>query len=117
MSGPSGGGDGGGGGGRPPVEPVPDCQIVERTQINSPKAVVVKRTQVGDQLKVMLLTENAQKLLAAENDRGETVGSLTPRNLPELIRCIQAGHRYSATVLRVLGGVVEVEIRPSAKRQ
>jgi hypothetical protein len=115
MSGPGGGG-GGGGGGRPPIEPVPNCELIERTQVNSPKAGVIKHIQVNDVLTVKLLTEAGQKLLVAETDRGETAGSLTPRHLPELIRCIQAGHRYIAVVLRVLGGIVEVEVRPAAQR-
>jgi hypothetical protein len=112
MSG-SGGGGGGGGGGGPEIDVVPNCDIVEKTQLNSPKAVSVAHIKVNDVLAVKLLTDGGQPLLIAETSTGERAGSLTPTHLAELIRCIRTGHTYIAVVLRVLGGIVQVEVRPS----
>jgi hypothetical protein len=111
MSGSGGGGGGGGGG--PEIDVAPNCEIVERTQLNSPKAISIGHIKVQDILSVKLVTEGGQPVLIAETTTGERAGSLTPTHLAELIRCIRTGHAYIAVVIRMVGGLCQVEIRPS----
>jgi hypothetical protein len=112
MSG-SGGGGGGGGGGGPQIDVAPNCEIIERTQLNSPKATSIAHIKVQDTLTVKMETEGGQPALIAETTAGEHAGSLTPTHLAELIRCIRTGHTYIAVVIRMVGGLCQVEIRPS----
>lgn len=113
MSGSGGGGGGGFGGGGPQIDVVTNCEIVERTQVNSPKAVAITHINANDVLTVELVTEGGQPVLVAVTGSGERVGSLTPPHLAELIRCIRSGHTFIAVVLRIVGGICQVEIRPS----
>jgi hypothetical protein len=65
MSGSGGGGGGGFGGGGPQIDVVTNCEIVERTQVNSPKAVAITHLGLNDVLRVELVTDGGQPVLLA----------------------------------------------------
>ena len=98
---------GGGGGYSGPTRQSSDCKIVERVPLNSPKPAVVTTLTVGDLLDV---EERDGSLVALH--QGAAAGSLTPQRLLDLLDCIQSGHEYVAAVLKLKGGLCEVEIRP-----
>lgn len=106
MSGSSGGGGGGGGGGGSAGG---DCNIVERVPLNSPKAAVIARLKVSDELNV---EQRGASVVALSGT--DIAGSLTPRRLDELIECMNQGRQYVAVVLTIRGALCEVEIRPRA---
>lgn len=109
MSGSGGGGPYGGYGGGSVQT---DCNIVEKTALNSPQAAAVAQLQVGTVLSVVL-TNNNLSLAAQVPNGGAIVGSLTPQALADLIDCImKKGRAYIATVTQIRGAYVEVEIRP-----
>lgn len=76
--------------------------------LNSPKQAVVSTLAVSDELTV----EYRDLVLVAADKQGRTAGSLVPRQLVELIECIEKGKKYVAIVKKVAGGLCEVEIRP-----
>lgn len=94
----------------PSGPPTGDCNIVERTPLNSPKSRVLKEIKKGDVLDVRP-SEDGRSIVAYD-DRREVVGSLTPRRLADLLECIEKGRRYKATVVELKGAFCEVEIRP-----
>jgi hypothetical protein len=89
--------------------PASDCNIVERTPLNSPKANVVRQLTKGDMLEVEVSADGRSLLARAPQG---LAGSLTPRRLAELLECIEKGRKYKATVVDLKGGFCEVEIRP-----
>jgi hypothetical protein len=107
MSGGGGSGDWRTGGG----DGQHDCNIVEKTAVNSPRAGVLATLTRGDALTVQLRDQGARKTLVAVAASGEVAGSLTPRQLLTLIECIEQGNAYEAHVLDVRGGLCEVELR------
>jgi hypothetical protein len=114
SGGGSGAGDfgsmGAGGGGAVGSDECPS--IVDRTILNSPNPAVLPTLAVGATLELTLQSERGP-LLAVTPD-GRTAGSITSTNLARLIRCIQGGYRYDATVLTVTGGQCAVEVRPAS---
>lgn len=84
------------------------CNIVETVPLNSPKAQVISKLKVGDELDVILVNH---ALIARAPIHG-AAGSLTPKSLADLVQCIEAGNEYVAKVISVSGGVCQVEIRP-----
>lgn len=109
----SGSGGGGGYGGYGSGSEQTDCNIVEKTALNSPQAGAVAQAGVGAVLDVVL-TNNNKSLAAQLPNGGAIVGSLTPQALVDLIDCIlQKGRTYRATVTRIQGAYIEVEIRPT----
>jgi hypothetical protein len=88
-----------------------DCEIVERVPLNSPQSAVVTHLRVGLVLDVVLLKGPPQSLVAQIPNAGQVAGSLTPKSLVRLLRCIREGNVYVADVLAIKGGFVEVEIR------
>jgi hypothetical protein len=84
------------------------CNIVEAVPLNSPKASVISKLKVGDELDVVL---QVKSLIARAQSHG-AAGSLTPKSLAALIECIEKGHEYIAKVIKLSGGACEVEIRP-----
>ena len=107
-------GSSGGGGGRPGGDGLAvDCDLVEKTVLNSPVGDVLRELKRGDALRVELHTEGKVRLLRALTAEGKVAGSLTPRQTPAIVGCLEKGNRYVAHVLRVSGGMCEVEIRRS----
>jgi hypothetical protein len=87
-----------------------DCNIVERTPLNSPKADVLKKLEKGDVLNVVL-SDDKRSVLAVKTGVG-VAGSLTPRRLADLLECMERGQAYKATVADLRGAFCQVEIRP-----
>lgn len=99
---------GGGGGG----DPSDDCDIRERTRLNSPDRTVLATLRVGDVLRLRL--ENGPPVvLLALDARERPAGSITSPMLPQIIQCIRRGRTYEAEVQAMNGAVCEVQIRPS----
>lgn len=102
---PKGGGGGGG-------DPSDDCDIRERTRLNSPDRTVLSTLRVGDVLKLRL--ENGPPVvLLALDPRGRPAGSITSPMLPQIVQCIRRGRTYEAEIQALNGAVCEVQIRPS----
>ncbi len=107
------GSPGGGGGGGPITPSGTDCsRLIIRTPLSSPKPKVVAKLKKGDQLEVV--AQSAAGPAIVQTKKGEEAGSITSR-LAELLRCIEEGYSYTATVISITGGIVEVEIRPGSK--
>lgn len=108
MSG-SGGGGGGGGGLSGPTSV--DCStLIFRTTLNSPNPTAVSSVRVRDRLSIEV--EGDRGPILARNSNGQTVGSITAREMVDLIRCIQEGTEYIGIVRSIAGGRVEIEVRP-----
>ncbi len=69
---------------------------------------MVSKLGVGD----VLTVEQRDGSVVAVDGAGNVAGSLTPRQLVELIDCMNSGRHYNAVVLTIRGALYEVEIRP-----
>jgi hypothetical protein len=98
---------GGGGGG---FRTQDDCDIFDRTVLNSPSESVLGSLMSGDILDLQLQS-NVGPLVAVDSS-GSVAGSITSGQLARIARCIQAGHEFIARVALIRGGMCEVEIRP-----
>lgn len=91
---------------RPDVD---DCSsFSETTSIASPDPAELARISVGSVLNVEL-RKNGQSVVATSG--GSEVGSLLPIRLIQLIGCMKRGFTFSASVVRMNGGLCEVTIR------
>lgn len=89
-----------------------DCaKLFEKTVLNSPKAEVLAKLQVGQELKLMLIGDDKKSLVAVTSD-GEVAGSITTASLVKIKNCIQQGYGYLALVESVAGGRCSVFVRP-----
>ena len=75
-------------------------EVVERIEVGVSLAVVLERTAMPD----------IQRVVASLD--GALAGSIIER-LGELIRCLQDGYRFLATVLDIDDGIVRVEVNPA----
>lgn len=89
-----------------------ECNIVERTVLNSPVAEVIETTRVGDVFQLALEAEPRTRVVAKTPD-GQTAGAITSPSLADIIECIQSGNSFEAEVTAVAGGRVEIEVRPA----
>jgi hypothetical protein len=103
------GGGGGSGFGAPTA--VNDCEIVEQVALSSPAPAIIPRLKVGTELEVEISQPGRGRSLVAKLN-GDIAGSLLPNQLSALLQCMDRGRKYSATVVRLQGGLCEVEIRP-----
>lgn len=101
---------GSGGSYTPGGPPSGDCNIVERTPLNSPKSGILSQLKKGDVLDVQP-SDDKRSIVAVKPAVG-VAGSLTPRRLADLLECIEQGRKYKATVVELKGAFCEVEIRP-----
>ena len=85
-----------------------DCNIIERVPLNSVQGLALSFLATGQELEVV--SQDARLLALAPN--GEIAGSLTPKLLAPLLRCIDSGHVFKAVILKIDGALVELEIRP-----
>lgn len=86
-----------------------DCSRVStKTNIVSPDPVVVSSLRIGDLLDVQL--RSATGPVIAVTNAGEVAGSLFVINLGALIACIINGHEFTAKILSINGGNVQVLI-------
>lgn len=91
--------------------PTGDCDIVEKTPLNSPKSAVLTQLKKGDVLAVQA-SPDGRSIVAAKDGVG-VAGSLTPRRLADLLECLEKGRKYKATIVELRGAFCEVEIRPN----
>lgn len=96
--------DGGGGGPR-----ANDCDLKFRTTLASPVAAVVARLSAGDMLDLRLDDSSGTRVVVATTAAGHNAGSIVD-HIRRLIRCIQEGNSYNATVRTVTGGAVVVDV-------
>lgn len=99
------GGDGGGSAGSN------ECDIVERTNVNSPDRTVRATLRTNDVLGVEYVAGPPKKLLV-KTSSGATLGSITSASMAQIIQCILAGYKYEAIVLSISGGLIEVQVQP-----
>ena len=117
MSGSGGGrGDGytgsgfGGGGGAPGG--ADKCSEVREGPINSPKAAVLARVQVGSVLAVEVDRSGARPVIVVKLG-AEEAGSLTFFGVFALIDCIEKRQfQYQATVIMITSGAHVVRVEP-----
>ncbi len=100
---------GGGGGGDPGRSN--QCNIVERTNVNSPDRTVKATLRANDVLHVEYDAGPPKKLLV-KTASGATLGSITSPSMAQIIQCILAGYIYEAVVLTITGGLIEVQVQP-----
>lgn len=98
---------GGGGGGDVPAE----CNITERTTVNSPARTVAATLRTNDVLEIEYVAGPPKKLLV-KTSSGATLGSITSPSMAQIIQCIMAGHGYEAVVVSIKGGMIEVQVQP-----
>lgn len=107
MSGP-GGGDGGdfGGGGGPSTF---DCSKVSiKTNVISPDPAVLATISTKVTLNIALRTATGP--LLALTSAGKLLGSVFTKDPTSLIKCINDGYEYKATILSITGGDVQILI-------
>ncbi len=103
----SGGGrrNGGGWQGGDPI----NCKDLNfETNLASPVESVVVQLHEGAELDVALTAGEPQRVIVRFNglEAGGIVGSL-----PDLIRCLQLGNKYTATVQEIDDGAIRVKVR------
>ena len=98
-----------GGGGRADVPA--ECNITERTTVNSPVRTVAVTLRTNDVLEVEYVAGPPKKLLV-KTSSGATLGSITSPSMAQIIQCIMAGHAYEAVVVNIKGGMIEVQVQP-----
>lgn len=97
----------GGGDGDVPAE----CNITERTTVNSPVRTVAATLRTNDVLEIEYVAGPPKKLLV-KTSSGATLGSITSPSMAQIIQCILAGHGYEAVVVSIKGGMIEVQVQP-----
>lgn len=116
MSGGGGGDGGGGGGGGGDVggDGVIDCAnlFIRSTTLASPDAAVLRTLRVGNELDLRADEPRGPLLAVTRTRPPRTAGSITSARLARLLQCIADGYHYVAIVLRVEGGICDVEVRP-----
>lgn len=108
MSG-GGGGSGGGGIGGPPDDGAPCDRLRFNAPLVTPNPAVVAGLTVGHVLDLIIQNQS----VAALTRPGAQAAGYVIERLPQLLRCLQAGHAFEAEVLVANGGDVRVQIRPA----
>lgn len=98
----------GGGGGPDSV----NCDLRFRTQLASPVAAVVAGLVAGGDLVIDLEDSGGVQVIVAKTTAGAIAGSIVD-NVGQLIRCIQQGNTYAATIDAVAGGAVTIDVARS----
>lgn len=98
-----------GGGGGPDGT---DCNLDFRTQLASPVAAVIGALAVDEVLPIDLEDSGGVRVVVARTAAGSIAGSIVD-NVGQLLRCIQKGNTYEATVQSVSGGAVTVGVARS----
>jgi len=98
MSGGSGGGPWKGDGGS-------DCgKLKFAAVLASPRKPAIQTVKVGDVADVEICKEQDKSFVGVrQRPGGAIVGSITDR-VPELLRCLQAGHTFHARFTAIAGG-------------
>ena len=98
---------GGAGGGRASNDA---CDLSFETNIYGPVADVISALRIGDELNVRLVAGTSPSvgvftLTSPAEQAGTIVG---PRQLPDLIYCLQNEHSYGASVVQISGSAVTI---------
>lgn len=99
---------GGGGGGAAPVDP---CNITSLGTLRSPVPAVVAVLSVGTVLDVAVINVNSVDVIEARHNPLGSAGAIDCPQEQAIIECIASGHQYEATVHRLHGGVVAIQVR------
>lgn len=106
----SGGGSGREGVGPPPSDGPTDCGALDfETNLTGPDPDVVEGLEEGDVLDVSLLTTDGRRRVVALRD-GDIAGAIVTHLTP-LLRCLQEGFEFTASVVELDGGNVRVRVR------
>lgn len=89
------------------------CDLWFKTSLFSPVASVVESLSVGDQLDVILYTQNqTMSIVAQTQSTAEIAGTITgAQELGDLIACLQDGVIYVADVIGISGAVVDLTVK------
>ena len=87
------------------------CDLYIPTQLANPDPNLVQTLSVNNKLNVVL--NNQTKVVTAQDNNQQVVGIIAPPNLKKLIECIQQGNIYVATIIKINGGHITVEIHRS----
>jgi len=99
------------GGGASDDAPTACERLIIETAISSPKEPVIKNLSVNDVLQVVLEQAVATSVVVLTY-RGQKAGGITHAQTNRLRECIQAGTKYTATVISKSNGQVRVRIKP-----
>lgn len=93
---------------------IPDTQIqcdrlIFVGVLQSPDPSVVSKLKKGD--KLIVEAETDQGPVIAKHATFGIAGSIVEK-IPDMLRCIEAGYEYEATITEVRGVQVTVEVRP-----
>lgn len=99
----------GGGGGSIDSREVDCIDLKFTTQLASPQAQVVSTLVIGQVLDVGIVALQTGQVLVAQ-DNGTTVGALVGTYAKRLRECVLSQHIYKATVVKLNGGQVTVEV-------
>jgi hypothetical protein len=84
------------------------CDIVEKTNLNSPNRQVLTGLKVGDVLDVEF---RPPALVAVTVPKKLVAGSITSPSMNRILGCIKQGEHYEAEVLSISGAICQVEVR------
>lgn len=91
-----------------PSVPSSHCQRLRFiATVNSPNPAALPTLQLGQVLSIRL---QAAPSAAVVHTGVVDIGSLTAPQVPELIGCMQKGFEYEATITKISGGRLEVEV-------
>ena len=86
------------------------CEVLGfEAQITSPQPAVVANLEPGEVLDIIVARMRDQVVVQVHR-AGELVGGLTGPDAGRLRSCVNEGHRYNATVIRVNAGQVRVRV-------
>ena len=86
------------------------CNLSFETNLYGPVPDAVSALRTGDRLDIKL-TADQLSVGAFQKAQSEPVGTIVgPRQLPDLIACLQKGHMYVATVKQVAGSTVTIHV-------
>lgn len=106
----AGGGDGGG------ANEVDTCDISFDAPLQSVQHPAITKISKGDILIVDQRGTGAKaSVVCVLRDTQEVVGSLTTQGIAKLIKCIEQGNKYLATVIRLDGSDCLVKVSRFAK--
>lgn len=103
----AGTGDGGGGGGGSSGDDL--CDITSSGTLRSPNPDTVRTLKQQDRLQVEIVTTGGVRVLRAVHN-GANAGVIDCPAEREIIRCIEAGNTYVATIVRIQGGAVSLVV-------
>lgn len=104
----SGGGTGSGGGIGPGPNHEYDCSKVSiYTNLNSPNPAVLNQLSVGT---ILAIEMEPQTGAVAAYYNNQIAGTITHSSLIQLIKCLEEGYSYKATVTSLNGGSCTIHI-------